>query len=120
MKLNPAPRFLHVIGVEVENRMVSGIHMADKPFQLMGSVVSNHSTALSLILPGNIVFFRADNANSIWLDEDGLNVIIFEDAVLCSCQEKDLKCTIRNATVTSNNIIKASPVMGMGNAPGRA
>lgn len=121
MKLNPAPRFLHVIGVEIENRMVSGLHMADKPFQLMGRVVVNHSEKLPDLTPGTIVFFRPDNANTIIFDEDGLHVILFEDAVLASCNEKDLNCSLRKVAMTAAKIITAQPsIMGMGNAPGRA
>ena len=121
MKLNPAPRFLHVIGVEFDARMVSGLYMADKPFQLMGRVVVNKSTTLSSsIAPGDIVFFRADNANSILLDEDGMNVIIFEDAILGWCAESDLKCKLRKVSASGIKVVSTSPVTGMGNAPGRA
>lgn len=94
MELSPAPRFMHVLGVErIENKIKGIIVMQD--ICPMAKVVSNNSEKLAHIKPGMIVFFRMDNFNPLFDDDKGINGVLFEDAVMAYCEESAIYGGVR-------------------------
>lgn len=89
MKLNPAPRFLHVVGVQIGEVTVGKIATV-QTFAPTARVLANNSERLKDIPVGGIVFFAMQNLNQISVEEDGPHGILFEDAVLGWTREEDL------------------------------
>lgn len=84
--LIPPPRFLHVIGMARKEHKIGGI-ITDTMAKSLGVVVTNGSDLLVSIKPNDVVFFGIENANVVCIDEDGLNCMVYQDAVLGSVPE---------------------------------
>lgn len=107
MRITPAPRFIHVIAIERAETKVGALHVVQQACPL-ARVVTNASDKLKLAA-GDIVMFPMENANVIAIDEDGLNLVLFEDAILGWVPRQDVEAVFpggfRDATA---HVISAS------------